>query len=395
MPPNNVSSISIALAIDNQFSLCCKFTQKTRTTNVFYYIFIKLKQKKDNNYATIQKFLIFDQLNLITNMGTKKKLLAEASDNVFRLRRTAANLNMIIKSGHIGDLIRVTEALQEKQLARIAEDIASRPFVRVVLLAGPSSSGKTSTSNRLAVQLMTNMKLPVALSMDNWFVNRDCTPVDEYGEKDFESIHAVDLPQFNQDLQDLIDGKEIKLPTYNFHTGMREYRGETLKLNHDAILIVEGIHALNPILTEKLPEDYKYHIFAAPISKIALNDEEFIPTSENRLLRRITRDSQTRNRTAQATIASWASVRRGEEKWILPFRGNADAIFDTAMVYELAAIKDKAVALLKEVQEDAPEYYEAKRLLNYLKHFDSITDEEIPRTSLLREFIGGSVFDVG
>lgn len=328
-------------------------------------------------------------------MGIKKKHLAEASNNVFRLRRTADNLNMIIKSGHVGDLIRVTEALQEKQLARIAEDIASRPFVRVVLLAGPSSSGKTSTSKRLAVQLMTNMKLPVALSMDNWFVNRDCTPIDEFGEKDFESIHAVDLPQFNKDLQDLIDGKKIKLPTYNFQTGMREYRGDTLQLNHDAILIIEGIHALNPILTDQLPEDYKYRIFAAPISQIALNDNEFIPTYENRLIRRITRDSQTRNRTAQATIENWPSVRRGEEKWILPFRGNADAIFDTAMVYELAAIKDKVTGLLEAVPADAAEYKEAQRLLGYLNHFEAITDEEIPRTSLLREFIGGSVFDVG
>lgn len=328
-------------------------------------------------------------------MAKKKKRLAEDSTNVFRLRKTADNLNMIIKSGHIGDLIRVTEALQEKQLARIAEDIASRPFVRVVLLAGPSSSGKTSTSKRLAVQLMTCMKLPVALSMDNWFVERDKTPIDEYGQKDYESIYAVDIQQFNKDLQDLIDGKMIKLPTFNFFTGMREYHGETLQINQDAILIVEGIHALNPMLTDQLPEDYKYRIFAAPISQIALNDTEFIPTHENRLLRRLTRDSQTRNRTAQATIENWPSVRRGEDKWILPFRGNADAIFDTAMVYELAAIKDKAEALLKEVPADAAEYGEAQRLLSFLAHFDSITDDEIPRTSLLREFIGGSVFDVG
>ena len=329
-------------------------------------------------------------------MNTKKKnFLAEASNNVFRLRRTAANLNKIIESGHIGDLIRVTEALQEKQLARIAEDISSRPFVRVVLLAGPSSSGKTSTSKRLAVQLMTNMKLPVALSMDNWFVNREDTPLDEFGEKDFESIHAVDLPLFNKDIQDLIAGKKIDLPTYNFQTGKREYRGETLQLNPDAILIIEGIHALNPILTERLPEDYKYRIFASPISQIALNDTEFISTTENRLLRRITRDSQTRNKTAQQTIESWPSVRRGEEKWILPFRGNADAIFDTAMIYELAAIKVKAEALLMEVPESSSVYDEAQRLLGYLKHFMAITDDEIPRTSLLREFIGGSVFDVG
>lgn len=328
-------------------------------------------------------------------MANKKKHLAENPTNIFRQRRTAENLNKFIHSGHVGDLIRVTEALQEKQLARIAEDIASRPLVRVVLLAGPSSSGKTSTSKRLAVQLMTCMKLPIALSMDNWFVNRDKTPLDEFGEKDFESIYSVDLDQFNKDLQDLIAGKEIKLPTYNFQTGMREYRGDTLQLNSDGILIIEGIHALNPILTDHLPEDSKYRIYAAPKSRIALNDDEFIPAEETRLLRRITRDSQTRNRTAQATLANWPSVRRGEEKWILPFRGNADAIFDTAMVYELAAIKDKAEALLLQVPKDSPEYEHAKKLLYYLEHFDAMTDDEIPRTSLLREFIGGSVFDVG
>lgn len=328
-------------------------------------------------------------------MAKKSKLLAENSKNVFKLRRNVDTLNTIIESGHIGDFIRVTEALQEKQLARIAEDIASRPNVRIVLLAGPSSSGKTSTSKRLSVQLMTCMKLPVALSMDNWFVNRDKTPLDEFGEKDFESIHSVDLPQFNKDLKDLIAGKEIKLPTYNFHTGMREYNGETMKLNEDAILIIEGIHALNPMLTEELPEDFKYRIFAAPIRQIAISDTEFISSDENRLIRRLTRDSQTRNRTAQQTIANWPSVRRGEEKWILPFRCYADSIFDTSMMYELAAIKDKAIDLLTKVPTDCEEYGFAKRLTSYLEKFIAITDDEIPRTSLLREFIGGSIFDVG
>jgi len=344
-------------------------------------------------------YLVFSNFEHLNNndrdMAKKKKLLAENASNVFRLQRNVDTLNTIIESGHIGDLIRVTEALQEKQLSRIAEDIASRPDVRVVLLAGPSSSGKTSTSKRLAVQLMTCMKLPVALSMDNWFVNRDKTPLDEFGEKDFESIYSVDLPQFNKDLKDLIAGKEIKLPTYNFHKGEREYNGETMKINEDAILIIEGIHALNPMLTEELPEEFKYRIFAAPIREIAIAEKEYISANENRLIRRLTRDSQTRNRTAQQTIANWPSVRRGEEKWILPFRCYADAIFDTSMIYELAAIKDKAIPLLKEVSKDCEEYELAQHLLGYLEKFIAITDEEIPRTSLLREFIGGSIFDVG
>ena len=328
-------------------------------------------------------------------MAIKKLLLAENSNNIFRMKRNVENLNAIINSGHIGDLIRYTEALQEKQLARIAEDIASRPMVRVVLLAGPSSSGKTSTSKRLSVQLMTCMKLPVALSMDNWFVNRDETPLDEFGEKDFESIYAVDLHQFNKDIRDLISGKKVKLPTYNFHTGKREYRGKAMKLNSDAILIIEGIHALNPMLTKELPEEAKYRIFAAPIRQIGIGDNEQVSSEENRLIRRITRDSQTRNRTAQETIASWPSVRRGEEKWILPFRCYADSIFDTSMEYELSAIKDKAEPLLKAVPKDCPEFETSNRLLGYLEKFIAITDNEIPRTSLLREFIGGSIFDVG
>ena len=328
-------------------------------------------------------------------MIKKKNLLAENSNNVFKLQRNVKTLNAIIESGHIGDFIRYTEALQEKQLARIAEDIASRPSVRVVLLAGPSSSGKTSTSKRLAVQLMTCMKLPVALSMDNWFVDREETPLDEFGEKDFESIHALDLHLFNSDIKKLISGKEIKLPKFNFHTGKKEYNGETMRLNNDAILIIEGIHALNPMLTEELDEDSKYRIFAAPIRPIGITDSEHISNDESRLIRRVSRDSQTRNRTAQETIKNWPSVRRGEEKWILPFRCYADAIFDTSMFYELAAIKDKAFPLLEAVPEDSEEYEIAHRLLGYLEKIIAIADDDIPRTSLLREFIGGSIFDVG
>ncbi len=312
-----------------------------------------------------------------------------------RERQTIPYLNETIEEGHAEDLILVSEALQERQLAKIAEEIASRPELRIVLLAGPSSSGKTSTSKRLCIQLMACKKHPVALSMDNWFVNRVDTPLDERGKPDFESIYSMDLKQFNQDLQDLNSGKEVLLPTYNFTRGEREYRGERLQLTDDMILVIEGIHALNPLLTDQVEAQAKYKIYAAPLTPISMDGEHWIPTSANRLLRRISRDFQTRGQSAQQTIAGWDSVRRGEEKWILPFQKEADVVVDTSMLYELAAIKPKAEEVLRMVPEDCPEYDTARRLLTFLSCFTAIDPDNIPRTSLLREFIGGSIFDVG
>lgn len=309
--------------------------------------------------------------------------------------KDVSDLNAAIKQGRIGDIIRTTEALQEKHLARIAEEIARRSSVRLVLLAGPSSSGKTSTSKRLSVQLMTCLKRPVALSMDNWFVNRDQTPLDENGEKDFESIYSVDLAQFNKDLQDLIAGREVQLPTYNFQKGEREYRGDTLCLEPDDILIVEGIHALNPILTEDIPAEQKFLVYASALTALRLDANTRISTSDNRLLRRMCRDYTTRGCSAEDTLLRWPSVRRGEEKWIFPFQENADAVFNTAMVYEISAIYPKAVKVLSEVPVDSPVIEEAKRLLHFLTYFTPVPDKEIPMNSLLREFIGGSVFEVG
>lgn len=299
-----------------------------------------------------------------------------------------AYLNEIIEHGQIGNFIRLCEALQEKRISRIAEDIAKNPDVQIVLLAGPSSSGKTSTSRRLAVQLMTCRKWPVALSMDNWFVNREDTPTDEDGKKDYESIYSLDLKQFNQDLNDLIAGKEIQLPTYNFQKGCREYNGDTLQMKPGTTLILEGIHALNPLLTTEIDERYKYRVYAAPVVCL-------IDAPDNRLLRRMVRDYQTRGCSAADTIARWPSVRRGEEKWIKPFKPLANATFNTAMLYELAAIKEQATKVLQEVAHDAPEYDEAQRLLKLLEPFSPIPHNEIPMNSLLREFIGGSVFNVG
>ena len=312
-----------------------------------------------------------------------------------RSMQTIPYLNEMIEEGHLSDLVLVTEAQQERQLAHIADDIASRPGIKVVLIAGPSSSGKTSTSKRLCIQLMACHKQPVALSMDNWFVNRDQTPLDENGKKDYESIYSMDLKQFNDDLQGLIDGKEVALPTYNFQSGEREYRGEKLTMTDGMILIIEGIHALNPLLTEQIPAESKFKIYAAPMTPISMDGEHWIPTSATRLLRRITRDYQTRGMSAQGTIALWDSVRRGEEKWILPFQKEADTVFDSTIIYELAAIKPKAEEVLRQVPKDAKEYETALKLLGFLSCFSAIESKDIPRTSLLREFIGGSFFDVG
>ncbi len=308
---------------------------------------------------------------------------------------TVSFLNKVIDSGHASDMILVTEAIQEKRLGRIAEEIASRGNVRMVLLAGPSSSGKTSTSKRLCIQLMTCRKHPVALSTDNWFVERKDTPRDKNGNLDFETIRAMDLDLFNADLQRLIDGEEVSLPTFNFTTGQREYHGDKLRLTPDMILVIEGIHALNPLLTQQIAPEKKYKIFAAPMSPISLDGQHWIPTTANRLLRRISRDYQTRGKTAQQTIASWGSVRRGEKKWILPFMKEADAVFDTSMLYELAALRPKAEKVLEKVPSDAMEYRIADKLLQFLHCIKPIWGSQIPRTSLMREFIGGSIFDVG
>jgi uridine kinase len=335
------------------------------------------------------------QLEPVVPQPKFMQALAEASAiNDAAELQNVGFLNRAIEQGHVGDLILFNEAMQEKQLAKIAEQIAARPAVRMVLIAGPSSSGKTTTSRRLSVELMTCLKKPVALSMDNWFVNRADTPLDEFGEKDYESVYALDLTQFNRDLQDLIDGREIQLPTYNFQTGQREYSGKTLRLEPNTMLVIEGIHALNPVLTESIAEEHKFRVYASALTSISLDDHNWIPTTDNRLLRRIIRDYQYRGCSAAETIRRWASVRRGEEKWIFPFQEHADAIFNSAMIYEISAIRDMASTVLREVPHDLPEAAEAHRLLHFLDYFKPIRGQEIPPTSLLREFLGGSVFEL-
>ncbi len=308
--------------------------------------------------------------------------------------QTIPYINEIIEEGHAADLVLVNEALQERQVAKIADDIAHNPKVRIVLIAGPSSSGKTSTSKRLCIQLIVNRKHPVALSTDNWFVNRDKTPLDENGKKDYESIHSMDLQQFNDDLNDLIAGKTVDLPFYNFSKGEREYRGEQLTLTEDMILVIEGIHALNPMLTDMVDEERKFKIYAAPMTPVSMDGEHWIPTSVNRLLRRISRDFQTRGQSAQQTINGWESVRAGEKKWIEPFKNEANVVFDTSMLYELAALKPKAIEILQQVPKDSKEYSTVKLLEEFLSWVTPLDITSIPRNSLLREFIGGSLFDV-
>ena len=306
------------------------------------------------------------------------------------------DFNLACEHGHATDIINVAEALQEKRIAKIADTIhlrgqEGRP-VRLVLISGPSSSGKTTFSKRLSVQLMTNGLRPFPLALDNYFVNREDTPRDARGEYDYESLYALDLPQFNADLQALLRGEEIALPTFNFTTGRREYRGDKLRIDDHTILILEGIHALNPELTPQISEADKFRIYVSALTTISLDNHNWIPTTDNRLLRRIIRDFNYRGYSARETIARWPSVRAGEDKWIFPYQENADVMFNSAMIYELAVLRPHVVPVLASVPRNCPEYAEAYRLLKFINYFTSIQDKEIPPTSLLREFLGGSSF---
>ena len=304
-------------------------------------------------------------------------------------------LNKGIELGRAADIINVAEALHEKMFSRIADDITTRynnGGARVVLIAGPSSSGKTTSSKRLAIQLLTNYIVPKVISLDNYFVDREHTPRDENGDYDYESLYALDLEQFNKDLKALINGEEVKMPTYNFQTGEREYRGDTLKLKENNILLMEGIHGLNPELTKDIPEEMKYRVYVSALTTLSIDDHNWVSTSDNRLLRRIVRDYKYRGASAQDSIARWPSVRRGEEKWIFPYQENADAMLNSSLLFELAVMKEQAEPILRQVPTNVPEFAEASRLLRFLRYFKPISDSTIPSTSLIREFLGGSSF---
>ena len=291
------------------------------------------------------------------------------------------------------NLIKVSEALHEKKVASIADMISQRgDKVKFVLVSGPSSSGKTTFSKRLSIQLMVSGLKPVALSLDNYFVNREDTPLDENGDWDFEHLHSLDLELFNQNLKQLLAGEEVEIPFFNFEDGKRYYKGEKLKLNEDNVLIMEGIHALNPDLIPDIPQDITFKIYVSALTTISIDNHNWIPTTDTRLLRRIIRDYRFRNYSARETIARWPSVRRGEEKWIYPFQENADVMFNSALLFELAVLKKHAEPILAEVPKYCDEYTEAHRLIKFLNYFVSIPEREIPPTSLLREFVGGSSF---
>lgn len=305
---------------------------------------------------------------------------------------TVGDFNEAVRSGQTTGLINVSEALQEKKIASIAEQIAHRQGTRVVLIAGPSSSGKTTFCKRLSIQLVTCGIKPIQISLDDYFVDRHLTPKDENGEYDYESVHALNIPLLNEQLQQLFEGKNIELPKYNFQTGKSEKSGKRLQLDDNQVLVLEGIHALNPELTAQIPQEQKFHIYISALTTILLDDHNYIRTTDNRLLRRIIRDYKYRGVNAQETIHRWPSVRAGENKWIFPYQENADVMFNTAMLFELAVIKQQAEPLLDLVPENCPEYAEAYRLRTFLDYIQPIPNRALPPTSLLREFLGGSSF---
>ena len=303
------------------------------------------------------------------------------------------DLNQSITSGDIGELMLVQEALQEKQIAQIADMILSGGK-KIILIAGPSSSGKTTFSHRLSVQLRAHGLRPYPLALDNYFVDREFTPRDENGDYDFECIEAMDLELFNSDMVKLLAGERIEMPTFNFTKGVKEYKGKTLKLNDGDVLVAEGIHALNPLMTSQLPDESKFKIYISALTQLNIDEHNRIPTTDGRLIRRIVRDARTRGNDARATIGMWNSVRRGEEKYIFPFQEEADVMFNSALIYELSVIKQYAEPLLFAVPRDCQEYYEAKRLLKFLDYFLGLDVTNIPKNSILREFVGGGCFDL-
>lgn len=306
---------------------------------------------------------------------------------------TVGGLNDAIAAGEINDLMLVQEALQEKNVAEIAARIKEEDK-KVILIAGPSSSGKTSFSHRLSIQLRALGLSPHPIALDNYFVDREETPRDENGNYDFECLEAVDVAQFNEDMVRLLNGEEIKMPTFNFLLGKREYRGNTMSLKENEVLVIEGIHGLNPKMSEKLPDDSKFKIYISALTQLNVDEHNRVATTDGRLIRRIVRDARTRGNSAQATIAMWESVRRGEERNIFPYQEEADAMFNSALIYELSVIKPYVEPLLFAIPKDAKEYQEAKRLLKFLDYFLGVSSEKIPNNSILREFVGGSCFPV-
>ncbi len=307
---------------------------------------------------------------------------------------TVGDLNDQICRGNINDIILVQEALQERRIGEIAEDIVNRGGVKFVMIAGPSSSGKTTFSHRLSIQLRTYGLTPHPIALDDYFVNREDTPRDKNGQYNFECLEAIDLEKFNNDMTDLLAGKTVELPSFNFKTGTREYKGNFKALGPEDILVIEGIHGLNPAMSYALPDKSKYKIYISALTSLNIDEHNRIPTTDGRLLRRMVRDARTRGSSAKRTIGMWPSVRNGEEQYIFPFQESADAMFNSVLIYELAILKQYAEPLLFGINKGEPEYYEAKRLLKFLEYFIGVSSDDLPKNSICREFVGGSCFHV-
>ena len=308
--------------------------------------------------------------------------------------QTVADLNEAVTKGNLQETILVQEALQEKKIGDIARTIVDRGNVKFILIAGPSSSGKTTFSHRLSIQLRAHGMIPHPIAVDNYFVNRENTPKDKDGNYNYECLEAIDVKQFNQDLTDLLEGKEVELPSFNFKTGRREYNGQTKRLGEHDVLVIEGIHCLNDALTYELPKENKFKIYISALTQLNIDEHNRIPTTDGRLLRRMVRDARTRGTSARKTIAMWPSVRRGEEENIFPYQEEADVMFNSALIYELAVLKQYAEPVLFGIEKDCEEYLEAKRLLKFLDYFVGIGSEHVPANSLLKEFIGGGCFQI-
>ncbi len=307
---------------------------------------------------------------------------------------TVGDLNDQICAGNLNDMILVQEAEQERKIGEIAKDIVSRGNVKFIMIAGPSSSGKTTFSHRLSIQLRTQGLTPHPIALDDYFVNREFTPKDENGDYNFECLEALDVERFNKDMCALLEGRTVEMPTFNFKTGKREYKGNTLTLGAEDVLVIEGIHGLNARMSYALPEESKYKIYISALTSLNIDEHNRIPTTDARLLRRMVRDARTRGADAKRTIQMWPSVRRGEEENIFPFQEGADAMFNSALIYELSVLKQFAEPLLFHIKKDEPEYYEAKRLLKFLDYFLGVSSESLPNNSICREFVGGSCFNV-